>query len=339
MRYGNLNLGQLIAIVDAIGEDAAKLIAAKELGKDTFVHPKYGPISLGRLEALLNIIFRDISLDRLPDILAGRLVPQWIEKVRLVVDSTFRCTPDGLENHVTPPNTQFRRLAPTAYDTMIIMERLARLKEFWPFKSVQFPSADEVKTHYQAIMDWVKRSEHEENGIANLALGPHYLGVMPRMEVVDLGTTVEKLVDAGGLSYEQQFRGRKFTNHRKGSLAGKVVIADGVRYGQFVQKVSEGAVVWVSFPCLQGFSILAQREQEARMPDRFTLGGALDGATELMLYPDHIAVDYNTVGRDCSANTWQGSSLCFKAYDDRLGFSDRFLVASDRYSGSLVVLG
>lgn len=331
----------LYALVDTLGEEAAVLIAKKAMGAPGFKPPEYGEISEGQLEAFLNICFREIKLERLPDILAGRLVPRWKEVVRLLVDRFGRCIPDGLGHHVTDDNRNFRT-DQLAFDTAAIAEHLARVKEFYPFPNAEFPSVDEAETKYQSILAWLNLPENQQNGISNLFQRPHFLGVMPKVPAGDFGETLEKLVDVAGRSYTKALN-RPFENYRSGSLTGQVTLAEVTRYSEFVKAVSEGPVIWVAFrACLQGFFIPADREQEVRMPGRFILSGGWDTAMDVMAYPEVLLRDYLTPGLDCAANTWSpdGHSLLFYVLDDNTRFAYRPLYAARaHWSAGFLILG
>jgi peptide subunit release factor RF-3 len=79
----------------------------------------------------------------------------------------------------------------------------------------------------------------------------------------------EKILPAVEAAYVEQFPKRKFTNYRKGDLAGKVTIIKGSRHENFLDAINSGPVVLVFFAtALQGFSIEADLEQMADLPER-----------------------------------------------------------------------
>ncbi len=177
--------------------------------------------------------------------------------------------------------------------------------------------------------------------LANLLHGVHLPIALPQIAIGDYGTALEVVfLPAVGRSYEIAFPGRKFYNHRRGTLAGQVTVAEGSRHCDLLAAMVAGPVVGLYFPtALQGYSALACLEQMAILPDNTLLAGALEPAMALIMYPDILARHGQTPSLDCTALHWQGLSLYFKAVDDNLSFDFRFLDANDYYSGGLVVLG
>jgi len=107
--------------------------------------------------------------------------------------------------------------------------------------------------------------------------------------------------------------------------------------------MEQGPVAGIMFFPLQGYSVLAQREQMASLPSSLLLSGAVDMATAMAAYPDVLARDWNTPGYDCSAVSFRSSasSLYFEAYDDHLEFGDCGLLDTPGgiCSGGLVFVG
>lgn len=346
MRYGKLTRAEFHALADSwlemLGGDDQLLRAliANRLGQPDFQMPKYGMISEGQLEALLNIVLGSAGgAEMLDDILKRRLVLEWKRVKPLLVSlSDGRCIPEDLDDKVLPPNTSFK-LGQTDFSESSVSTHLSLTQKFYPFPDARFPSLDEVMTRFQKILQWLNSPENQENGVVNLLKGAHFLGIMPQTKVDDLGELVEALAEAAGRSYLKQYPERAFNNYRKGELKGLVGVAEGVRYQQFLQRLSEGSLIWLSFrTCLQGFSLPAARQQEGKMPEPLILCGAVDTAMDVLAYPEILACNYQTVGQDCSANTWRsGRSLFFQAVDGRLGFDGRFLGAGESCSSGFLL--
>jgi hypothetical protein len=161
------------------------------------------------------------------------------------------------------------------------------------------------------------------------------------MAVNDYGQVLDEvLLDAVGCAYEAEFPGRKFYNQRRGKLAGEVTVVEGSHHETLLTALVKGPVVALYFPtALQGYSIQADLEQMATLPDGVLLAGALEPAAALIMYPDVLAHDGRTPGLDCAALRREGFSLYFKADNDNLHFTDRIPPAFGDYSGGLVVLG
>jgi len=323
------------------GDEVARVMVNRARLPEDWIHPKYPDLTGGQVEAFLNIALAKIGAERLPDILAGRLMPKWEKNVQLLVDKNGRCIPDGLLSNVVGANRNFFQNQPTL-DTAGITALLARHKEYCHFPCAAFPSVNEIETRYAAILQWLNLPENEENGAKNLLNVPHFLGVLPQIPAGDHGAILESLVEAAGRSYIKQFPNRKFYNNLRGQLVDNVKIADSARYGEFVRRATTGSLVWASFrTCLQGFSIPADREQEARMPSRFILSGGLDIAVAMAMYPEILAHDFNTPGLDMAALQFGSAdySLFFNAFDSRLRFIRRGLGAYGYFSGGLLLLG
>lgn len=348
MRYGNLKLNRSLflahfdALVRAHGEPEALRQLNVLVQRPDSQPPKYGDINEGRLEALLNIVFGSAGGEQmLDDILKRRLVPEWTRVVRLLVDSIGRCIPEDLEGTVLlPANTNFKLGQPDLVEPGVAA-LLNSWREFYPYHTAEWPSLDEVMTRMEKIRQWLRRPQNQANGVANLLKGPHFLGVMPKVEVADLGEFAETLVEAAGRAYLKEYPKREFNHYLRGQMKGQVDIAAGTRYGRFIRRAAKGSSVWLSFrACLQGFGIRADREQEQKMPERLNLAGVVDAAMEMIAYPSVLARNYHTVSMDCAANVGpSGSSLYFKANDDRLHFGHWDLGARDVYSGAFLVLG
>ena len=140
------------------------------------------------------------------------------------------------------------------------------------------------------------------------------------------------------------FPKRNFNNYRKGKLEKQVTIVPGSRHEQLVAAMAKGVVVGIYFPnCLQGFSVYADREQMATLPEQFLLAGGFEASACMIAYPDVLARDNNTPLLDLAALQWQsaGYSLCFNADGDCAYFGSRSGLGSTygNYAGGLVVLG
>jgi hypothetical protein len=101
-------------------------------------------------------------------------------------------------------------------------------------------------------------------------------------------------------------------------------------------------VVGILFPvALQGYSILAAREQMASLPEGFVLSGVLDACVAMVEYPDVLARDDYAPTLVCAGTTWQANlSLCFHPDNKSLNFcvaDEAFAVGS--FSPSLLYIG
>lgn len=254
-----------------------------------------------------------------------------------LVDHTGRLIPPaGFQPAVVDANRSFRFVQPrlSAENNVTV---LARLQSFFPDKT--FPSAEEFQDWSEAL----RLALSPDRQIMNLLGGLCLPVAFPQIIVVDYGATLEQVfLAAVGRSYQAQFPGRKFVNHRKGTLSGQVTCVLESRQDRLLAKLAEGPVAGIYFPAaLQGFSISAAREMVQMLPEGFVLTGGIEAAVALTGYPGTLARDYQTPGLDCAANVWQsaGLSMLFKADDDRLEFGYGALRAREGCSSGLLFLG
>ena len=114
-------------------------------------------------------------------------------------------------------------------------------------------------------------------------------------------------------------------------------------HADVIGRLQAGEIIAIHFPnVLQGFSILAQREQMAGLPGALALCGAIDTAESAVMHADTLFRDFHTPGLDCAAVQWRapGSSLYFEAYVGQADFDDRVSLglAHGRSSGGLLFL-
>lgn len=296
----------------------------------------------GRVEALVNMLGQ-LEDEQVADGLLSGILEAKKEDGRLVIQFAVpllfdrhpcRIKPRGLVASVCNPNWSFHLVRPALDHN----ERLARASEYHRADTAISVSEFQERTeaaHAKAMA---------LPGCVNLAKAVRLPLCFPKTEIADLGQITEDFVTAAGKSYCRQFPNRSFKNYRQGDLAGQVSIVSGSRYEQFIQALTQSAVVANYYPNpLQGYSVDAQREQMASLPEGFILSGPLDTAMGWVMYPDVLARDFKTPGYDCSAVQWQSSefSLGFKACDDEADFDYRADLSNayDDYSGGLLFVG
>lgn len=265
-------------------------------------------------------------------VLSGDLRIVLVDGVTKFYDHTSRGIKlPTMKETVLDPDRSFNLTHPTSGLTT----PFNRLKQFYG-NGCDFPSLSEVESRYNAAIERVKAN----NQIVNLLKGPHYLFVIPKMEG-DLGTILDgTIVPALERSYKEQFPKRSFTNYRHGQLAGQVTVIPNTRQDRLIEAMAKGWVVGAYFPCLQGFSILADREFIAAMPECLILSG-MEVLVVATAYPHLIARDWHTPGLDMASLQWRdpGCSLCFEASVDEADFGSRCLRARGNCSGGVSVLG
>lgn len=249
-----------------------------------------------------------------------------------------RIRPRGFKANTTKPDRDYRFTQPT----LNYGERLARINSYIKSPtSLLSLSGAEFETRSEKIIASIRENET----VSNLLKGVYLPFAIPQMEVGDYGQTLNDVfLPAVGSSYAQQFGGqRPFNNHRKHDLAGQTTIVEGSRHERLVEAMKQGTVVGVYFPnCLQGYSVDADREQMASLPEQFLLAGGFDAAAAMIAYPDVLARDDSTPQLDLAAMQWKSAdySLCFDAGGVNLFFGCRGGLgsASGYFVGGLVVL-
>ena len=298
---------------------------------------KYGNWTLGQTEALLNLLGGE---DEALAVLRGEKTLR-IEapEIKLFNKNGRRIPSKGLQNAVCDPDKDFRLIQPEFKTMGDYTQRLIRFLQMFPGPM----SVAEFEGKTKKLV-----SELESNKLlVNLLNGVYLPIILPQIEAknFDYGTILENMfLSAVKKAYEAQFPGRNFYNYCKGELANRVSIVEGSRYEILVERMKQGIVYALYFPNpLQGFSVLASREQMAVLPESLILGGGIDASTAMVMYPDILARDFKTSGYDLSALLWQSSdrSLYFRAYDDGLSFDDGADLgdAYDDYSSGLLFLG
>lgn len=294
---------------------------------------KYGNWTLGQVEALINKLGENLALE----ILQGQKIVKIEEAIQSLFDKNGRrIPPKRLQNNVCDPDKNFYLKQPQ----IDYASRLVRFQEaFHPGPCI---SAAELEGKSEELVEKIKN----DSQISNLLKGVYLPIILPQIpKNFDYGELLETtFLAAVEKSYKKQFPNRDFYNYRKGELKKEVEIIKNTRHGQLIEKMKQGITIAIYFPNpLQGFSILASREQMQSLPESLFLCGGFDSATAMVMYPDILARDFHAPGHDLSALCWRSSdfSLFFGAYDDRLCFRFRAVlgVAHDSCSSGLLFLG
>lgn len=329
MKYGDLKINEVVTLAGLLngrtGIDG--LLADREL--DT---PKYGEMNLGQNEALVNILG---GLENVEAILRGEKKVDLKDAIIKWFDKHGRRIPSRtLQSAVTDADRNYN-LTHTKID---LAERLDRLFEY-------LGGAFITTQDFENRVDQILKGLRNDDNTKLITNGFGFPFALPQTTVGDYGKVLDEVfLPAVERSYKAQFPKRTFYNHRKGTLEGQVSIVDGSRHERLVEAMNQGVVVGVYFPnCLQGFSVDADREQMASLPEKFLLAGGFEACASMIAYPDILARDVNTPLLDLAAMRWRsaGSSLCFRAYDDNLYFDYRVSLgeAGCGCAGGLVVLG
>jgi len=257
------------------------------------------------------------------------------DSIALLFDKHGRRIPKDLKNSVCDADKDFYLAQPE----IDYADRLVRFQKAFSdsISSAEFENQSK---------DLIKKIKSDFQ-IANLLNGVYLPIILPQIEAknFDYGRILEEVfLTAVGKVYKKQFPNRDFINYRKDDLQGKVSIIPESRHEQLINKMKEDVVVGIYFlNPLQGFSILAAREQISTLPEDLILSGGFDTSAAIAMYPDVLARDYHTPRYDLSALSWESPrySLYFEVYDGGLNFGRRAFLsdAYDHYSSGLLFLG
>lgn len=288
------------------------------------------------LALIKNVGGRDVAMG----IAGGDLSVTVEEAIKPLLDSHFRrIPPQDLKAKVKDANWSFRLERPEL-DEAVCVAALRRFHAAWG-QDTGVTGAQlwiEAQRLMALLLADPRTANANNEGVVCLPV------VVPRLEGKDLGADLERLVEAAGRSYQEAFLDRQFVNHNQGTLADQVKLAaTGTWQERLFQRLEKGPAIGLYFPqALQGYSVLAAREQMSSLPEGFVLPG-LDVAAAMTMWPDVLARDYHTPGLDLAALQWRssGHSLDFGASDGGLGFgyTGSRAFAYDCYSGGLFFLG
>jgi len=297
------------------------------------VTSKYADWTRGQVEALINIIGEENA----KGLLTGDISAEFKEVIKKLFDKHGRRIPEGLQANVCDANRNFRLDQPKLDEEVDFANRILRLHGCLSIDTEV--TAEQLKVETERLLAIIRGNPQ----IANIANSVYLPVVLPKFVTNDLGAELELYLAGVNNSYAKTFGSRTFYNHHKGTLANQVSVVDGSRHDQPISRMKEGPVIGLHFSNpLQGLSIYAQREQMSTLPEEFILSG-LDTIIAMIMYPDILAHDWNTLGLNLPALQWQSAdgSFGFEAFDDWLDFgsTDYLAYASDRFSGGLLFLG
>ncbi|MBU2214254.1 hypothetical protein KJ996_06510, partial [Patescibacteria group bacterium] len=299
---------------------------------------------IGQLAAILNKVSSG-DREKLEALLRDEVDVRLVERILKLFDKNGRRIPSReLQTDVCDANRKFYLIQPNLKNVSDYDGRLVRFQQSFGDNTVT-ATPDFLRYFVWKSGKLISEIKNDKN-LANLLNGVYLPIILPKLQTFsDYGDMLEKVfLLPVKFSYERQFPDRKFYNHRENKLSGKISIVSGVKHEQLIEKMKREYVFAIYFPnSLQGFSVLASREQIATLPDSLILSGGFDTAAAMAMYPDILARDWHTPGYNLSALIWQSLdySLSFRASDDRLFFNYGGDLGSayDGYSSSLLFLG
>jgi hypothetical protein len=333
VEHRDLTIDELVAVAGVLNGSCG--ISAILAGKQDLETAKYGEMTLGQIEALINILG---GLEKVKAILRKEKEVVLKDSISILFDKHGRrIPPRTLRRAVTKADRRFLFYQHSKLD---LAERLNRLFEY--FGEGAFITTQDFENRVEQILEGL-RNDSNTKPITN---GVGLPFALPQITVDDYGKVLDEVfLPAVERSYKAQFPERTFYNRFKGTFEGQVSIVDGSRHERLVEAMKQDIVVGVYFPnCLHGFSVEASLKQMASLPEKFLLVGGFEACASMIAHPDILARDLNTPLLDLAAIRWQYAEdcwLCFSAADDHLefhgggGLGDAFLTCTS----GLVVLG
>lgn len=200
-------------------------------------------------------------------------------------------------------------------------------------------NATDFKKRIEVLLSMIRGDDR----LSPILNGVHIPICLPKCEIDDYGSLIDELLlPTLKKSYEATFMNRSFVNSMIGKLHGLLSIASESRQERLIEKMTNEPVYGILFPvALQGFSILAAREQMVQLPEGFVLSGVLDSCIAMIEYSDVLARDANVPTLVCAGTTWQDNmSLCFHPSNKVLNFcvvDEAFAIGS--FSPGLLYIG
>jgi len=165
--------------------------------------------------------------------------------------------------------------------------------------------------------------------LANLSRGVCLPIILPQLPAVfNYGELLkEKFQKAVKTVLFKKFPDRKYVERHKDESCGKVRVVH-ESHERLIARLKKGPEVALYFPNpLQGFSVLASREQMKDLPKELYLTGGIDTYTAMAMYADVLARDFYTPGLDMAAISYHSSE------------GSSHSTARGRYSAGLLFLG
>ena len=291
----------------------------------------------------LNALVKKLGEKNARRIIAGELTlkqsddgatAELVKVVQKLFDRHGRRIPQDFTAAVCDPNRNFRLIQPK-------LDYEERHRRYFGLFGDPGMIADEFYRRSEVLIYKLKADE----SLASLLKGVHLPIILPQLPgSFDYGELLEtRLMQAVKIAFAKEFPGRTFGNHCRGELAGEVKIVH-PSHERLVAELKANPRVGLYFPnSLQGFSVLASREQMDTLPENFYLAGGIDTAAAMAMYPDVLARDIdNTPRLDMASISWRSSesSLRFGPGDDDSPFGGGCSSAEARgdYSSGLLFL-
>ena len=207
---------------------------------------------------------------------------------------------------------------------------------------------------FETVCIGLKKKAADEPSIKGLFNGVHVPFICPQATgETDLGTELEKTtLPSVATSFKAAFPDLQFKATLQGSskLSGELSVAEGSRFGRFLESHRKGAVAGWYFPqALQEYDIASLRALRGSLPlpDDLVLSGGVDAAAAVVGSPSLLINEENYPPVLCLSALKHADErlmLCLKAYGHRLEFwcmsqmlTPELTQVSEQWSGGLTL--
>ena len=241
--------------------------------------------------------------------------------------------PNGFSGNLIERNSQYYLKRPNLSNKECFRSRIQRLHE--GLRVDTGITAKKFRKETRHLVKLIERNSHIAN-ILNCVWLPI---ICPRLVEGDIGTVVERYVNAASNCYAGEFPNRKLVNYRKNTLKGRVDFIPNSHQEKNATKMIKDNIIGLYFPnVFQGFSIDASRKFMTFLPEYFSLAG-LEPLIALITYPDILGRDWDAPCLCLSSLLWESNrySLCLGINDIYTGFhrTASLTYADGRYSSGL----
>lgn len=246
------------------------------------------------------------------DVLSGRKMIHIKEPEASLFDNFGRRIPENLSASVSDVEKEF------FFDVIKLKNNdyEERLKNFYRYSETDI-RVEEFRSKIKNLVNLIS----ENPWISNILKGPWLPIIIPKIN--NYHNHFGRLIchDLGfiGESYQKLLKGSFLISNNILEEKDKISNNELSRNSDLIDKASRRPIIGIHFPsALQGFSVLASREQMKFLPERFYLSG-IDAIWAMIMYPDVLAKNFNVPGIYLSGIDWSiNKTLYFRIYDHEL---------------------
>ncbi len=261
-------------------------------------------------------------------------------KIKTLFDKHGRCIPKELPAHVRDPIPSSRLNQLTLSGKASYEARILRLHNALGIDTKI--TAKEFKKETERLLELIRTDVR----ISNITNGVYFPVICPKLDRHNFGAELERYIAAISKSYLATFPHRTFLVHNllRSTYREETHFLRGMRTEKLTERLDSAPVIGLCFPqALHGFSVSADREQIASLPEKFILSG-IDTMIAMIMYPD-VLVPYDLFSAefDLASLFWQWTekTLYFGGLGNCLGLigTGDIYEAHPTSSGGLLFIG